>query len=186
MNYPKAYIDYLVQFHGTRDLFECHEILEEYWKEHPNHPYAEIWVGLIQIAVALYHERRANLRGAVKMMGSAIRILSPNTSVLHALGLDSDIMLLQLNKRLEELQQDKSLESVYEDFNLPIKDRELMNQCLDVCKEQGITWLQASDLAHDELIHRHTLRDRSEVINERSKQWERRRKQKQPAQENDV
>ncbi len=33
MMYPNAYLDYLVYFHGHRDYFECHEVLEEYWKK---------------------------------------------------------------------------------------------------------------------------------------------------------
>ena len=40
--YPEAYTDYLCYFHGARDYFECHEVMEEYWKEHPNVlPYEE-------------------------------------------------------------------------------------------------------------------------------------------------
>lgn len=33
--YPEAYVAFLHEFHTTRDYFECHEILEEYWKEDP-------------------------------------------------------------------------------------------------------------------------------------------------------
>ena len=29
MEFPLKYIDFLVHFHGDRDYFECHEILEE-------------------------------------------------------------------------------------------------------------------------------------------------------------
>ncbi|MCD2486520.1 DUF309 domain-containing protein, partial [Staphylococcus aureus] len=50
--YPKAYIDYLVEFHATRDYFECHEILEEYWKEDPPKKRKRYWVGFIELAVA--------------------------------------------------------------------------------------------------------------------------------------
>lgn len=31
--YPEAYIEYLAEFHGSRDYFECHELLEEHWKK---------------------------------------------------------------------------------------------------------------------------------------------------------
>lgn len=51
--YPKAYIDYLVYFHGLRDYFECHEVLEEHWKKDDKAERKKYWVGLIQIAVAL-------------------------------------------------------------------------------------------------------------------------------------
>ena len=42
--YPEAFISYLIEFHATRDYFECHELLEEYWKAHPGDPLA----GLVQ------------------------------------------------------------------------------------------------------------------------------------------
>ncbi|WP_260405419.1 DUF309 domain-containing protein, partial [Paenibacillus sp. 598K] len=63
--YPDDYIQYLIEFHVTRDYFECHELLEEYWKEQPgDDPFYDTWVGLIQIAVSQYHHRRSNHRGA--------------------------------------------------------------------------------------------------------------------------
>lgn len=53
VNYPQAYIEYLEYYHGARDYFECHEVLEEYWKENPSSPLSAAWVGLIQLAVAM-------------------------------------------------------------------------------------------------------------------------------------
>jgi predicted metal-dependent hydrolase len=29
--YPQAYVAYLAEFYGSRNFFECHEIMEEYW-----------------------------------------------------------------------------------------------------------------------------------------------------------
>lgn len=52
--YPKAYIEYLVHFHSDRDYFECHEILEEHWKQDGRN---KGWLVLIQTAVAFYHYR---------------------------------------------------------------------------------------------------------------------------------
>ncbi|WP_205628902.1 DUF309 domain-containing protein, partial [Acinetobacter baumannii] len=51
--YPEALIDYLVYFHADRDFFECHEVLEDYWKSLPKEERSLFWVGLIQIAVGL-------------------------------------------------------------------------------------------------------------------------------------
>ena len=74
LNYPEDYLSFLVHFHGTRDYFECHEILEEYWKETAPKERDSHWVGLIQIAVALYHERRGNKQGATRTLTKAIEI----------------------------------------------------------------------------------------------------------------
>ncbi len=44
--------------------FECHEVLEELWRETPRGPAREYLQGLIQLAVSLEHWRRENPRGA--------------------------------------------------------------------------------------------------------------------------
>ncbi len=85
--YPKAYIDYLVEFHATRDYFECHEILEEFWKEDPPKKRKRYWVGFIQLAVALYHHRRQNTAGAKRLMANSIRILQAEHRAVEDLGL---------------------------------------------------------------------------------------------------
>jgi predicted metal-dependent hydrolase len=172
IKYPQAYIEYLVHFHGTRDLFECHEVLEEYWKEHPEDPLAKVWVGLIQVAVSLYHHRRGNVPGAIKMMKSAVQILESRMESLTQLGLDSTLLLKQLTERIEAMQAQKA----YVDLNLPIVDAELNQVCIEACSLAKTEWLTQSELNNLDLIHRHTLRDRSEVIAERRKEWERRRK----------
>ncbi len=56
--YAKAYIEYLAHFHGTRDYFECHEVLEEHWKAVDPKNRSSVWVLLIQIAVSMYHARQ--------------------------------------------------------------------------------------------------------------------------------
>ncbi|MFH5184645.1 DUF309 domain-containing protein [Paenibacillus sp. TAB 01] len=101
MLYPKAYIDYLMYFHAERDFFECHEVMEEYWKEHPEDPLSSNYVGLIQIAVSMYHHRRGNLKGAVKMLMQALHNLT-DAGMLR-LGLDPVQLRKMLNERLEAL-----------------------------------------------------------------------------------
>ncbi|MFC3882778.1 DUF309 domain-containing protein [Bacillus songklensis] len=165
MNYPIAYVDYLVHFHGDRDYFECHELLEEHWKSEELDTRKHIWVGLIQIAVSLYHQRRENYNGAYRMMNSAIRIVSNEKAEVQKLGLDYDALLKLLHKRAEEMKQQKKYESLY----LPINDPSLTTVCIERSNEKGITWWSESDLNNISLVHRHTLRDRTSVIAEREK-----------------
>lgn len=101
--YPDAYIRYLAEFHGTRDYFECHEILEEYWKEHPGDEQAQLWHGLIQIAVGQYHLRRGNREGARKMLRSAWQRLSP--PLLEQAGLDGGLLRRQLDEAASLLER---------------------------------------------------------------------------------
>jgi predicted metal-dependent hydrolase len=170
--YPQAFIDYLVYFHTQRDFFECHEVLEEYWKEHPDDPLASAYVGLIQVAVSLYHQRRFNLPGAGKMLKSALNIL--NDADMMKLGIDAVRFRRELQTRLEQLSES---DFQYEDMDIPLADPLLQDLCLKLSTVKKLTWQTPSNLTDHYLIHKHTLRDRSVVIAER----ERSRQMKQAA-----
>ncbi|NQX63181.1 DUF309 domain-containing protein [Paenibacillus qinlingensis] len=163
--YPEAYTDYLCYFHGARDYFECHEVMEEYWKEHPKDPARLTYVGLIQIAVGMYHSRRGNYAGAVKMLQSAAKNLQAED--VRTLGLDD----VELQARITQAWQAIGTENYrFEDMNLPISDPELSNLCFELCQLKGWGWQTPSLMSDEMIIHKHTRRDRSEVIEERARQ----------------
>ncbi|MBD2869855.1 DUF309 domain-containing protein [Paenibacillus arenilitoris] len=159
-NFPNAYVSYLTEFHASRDFFECHELLEEYWKEHPGDALAEAWVGLIQLAVALYHQRRGNFRGALMMFGQAERKLSADA--LDRLCIERESLQAELAERIEALKGGEPL--VYADMNLRITSDRLSALCLAQCEERGWTWGAPSPMKDDSIVHRHKLRDRTDVI----------------------
>lgn len=164
--YPEAYIQYLVQFHAHRDFFECHEILEEHWKENDIKNRYSPWVGLIQIAVGLYHYRRENFRGAEKILKNAYTILEQNPDHLRRLGLDFDKLLNVTHDCLLHVLERKD----YRDINLPLTDQALIERCKQESAHQHVTWLAESDLRNKHLVHRHILRDRTEIDEERLRQ----------------
>jgi len=164
MIYPQSYIDYLVEFHATRDYFECHEILEEYWKADSEKTYEHYWVALIQLAVGQYHERRGNVSGALKMYNSSLDKLQSFKE--KELGIDLPKLILQLITHIERC---GSLEHVFSDINLIFTDERLAELCYQEAATRGLVWGESSKLENNELIHRHTLRDRSEVISERER-----------------
>lgn len=168
MEYDRAYIKYLIYFHCERDYFECHEVLEEHWKTAPPNQRKKYWVGLIQIAVGLYHHRRGNFDGALKMITNAIRLLENEQQAVQNLGLNCEVLIEQLKKRKKEIQN----KIEYYSINLPIMDKELEISCQKLCLKSLSTWGQASDLSNENLIHKHTKRNRSNVIEERKKQLE--------------
>lgn len=170
MNYEQQYIDYLVQFHADRDYFECHEIMEEHWKANPSSPYRKAWLGLIQVAVSLYHQRRGNQRGALLMMDSALTNL--DGAPLEKLGLEPGKLMRLLEDRRRQL---KLGSGPYSDMNLPLQDERLLQACLQRCEERGVRWMKTSNPADHFLTNKHTLRDRSGVIQERSRRLERKR-----------
>ncbi|MBM6619933.1 DUF309 domain-containing protein [Bacillus suaedaesalsae] len=164
--YPRAYIEYLVHFHGDRDYFECHEILEEYWKEDERGKRKEYWVAFIQVAVSLYHHRRSNFGGARRMMKNALSIFEKEKEAILKLGLDDVALLALIRKQM--ISQEKK--EPYRSISLPIKDSLLLKLCLDLCSEKDITWLSDSDLNNELIVNKHKLRDRSDVIEEREQQ----------------
>ncbi|EFM12053.1 protein of unknown function DUF309 [Paenibacillus curdlanolyticus YK9] len=169
--YPLSYISYLSEFHATRDFFECHELLEEYWKEHPNEPLTDTWHGLIQLAVGLYHHRRGNRAGALKMWAQALIRL--HADKLEQLGLDGRALLSELAERRKLLELDATYG--YTDMTLSIQDAQLKAACLQQCEENGWVWGMPSSEADESVIHRHLTRDRSEVVAARALSAEQKR-----------
>jgi len=150
--YPKAYIDYLIEFHVTRDYFECHEILEEYWKE--TQMKDKVWVGFIQIAVGLYHERRGNEKGAYKMIKSSLSILKNQKDKIKSLGIDAKKLEKILEKKLVSIQEKEK----YHDLDLPITDEKLRMECLRICDERDKKWCNPSNMDDHFLLNKHSLR----------------------------
>jgi uncharacterized protein len=163
--YPKQYLEYLIHFNGDRDYFECHEILEEYWKESKDRSKDSIWVGFILLAVSRYHHRRRNFKGAKRTLEKAIKIFYLHARKPTLLGLDVDIFFPLLSKLLEQIEKEES----YRSITLPICDPALFEACIKECQNNGFNWGQDSNLDDESIIHRHKLRDRTNVIEERNK-----------------
>jgi predicted metal-dependent hydrolase len=161
--YPHEYIQYLAHFHGDRDYFECHEILEDYWKNQERGNKDSVWVGLIQLAVACYHHRRSNFRGAKKTLEKAVEIFKKEEQRLSCLGLNKMELFTLLNERYIAIEKNQP----YSSFNLPINDPHLIQQCQTHCLKHGIIWGSHSDLNNNSLVDRHKLRDRTSIISKR-------------------
>ncbi|WP_242143628.1 MULTISPECIES: DUF309 domain-containing protein [unclassified Bacillus cereus group] len=169
--YPKAYIQFLIHFHGDYDYFECHEVLEEYWKLKPRGKRDHHWVGLIQIAVSLYHQRRLNWNGAAKMMKGAISSLEKEREHIHTLGLHHQQLLILLKKQLQSIQKKEGFQPLF----LPFLDPTLENRCIDLCAKSGLSWKNTHLAPSEYIIHKHTLRNREHVIAERHEQLKKRK-----------
>ncbi|MCA0982965.1 DUF309 domain-containing protein [Halobacillus yeomjeoni] len=152
--YPTLYIQYLAHFHGTRDYFECHEVLEELWKDIDPKNRNSVWVLLIQLAVCLYHYRRGNVKGAGILIERCQKKLSFNTKKLSTLGLSPNL----LNQKIKLIQNRINDNLPYESVNLPITDRELEAEVIQLCKKWNVTYGKPSSLDNEWLLHKHRLR----------------------------
>ncbi|WP_082233947.1 DUF309 domain-containing protein [Halobacillus massiliensis] len=152
--FPYRYVEYLAHFHGTRDYFECHEVLEEHWKETEPHNRDSVWVLLIQLAVSLYHFRRKNYKGAGILVNKTISKISRNEDQLKELGIDPhelERLTLLTKKRIEN-------NSNYISLYLPLTDQALLQETKDLCKKWNVSFWNQSNLKDTKLVHKHKNR----------------------------
>lgn len=159
-NYPTEYKLFLAHFHGSRDFFECHEILEEYWLEQNRDVR---WLALIQLAVAVYHERQGNVRGSHKLYRKVLAHLSRYPSMFEELSINEPELVSIVQQRLISLEEGGE----YVPFNLPVFDQTLLQECRIITDEWRVAWQGDDRNAPAELKFKHRLRDRSEVIEAR-------------------
>ena len=168
MNWPHAWVAYLIEFHVTRDYFECHEILEEYWKERTAAGKSEgYWVAWIQLAVGSYHARRQNWNGALKMLAQAQLRFAKEQESIKLLGVDYQRLSLSIIGMIEAI-QDPNPQFV--EMDIPLEDEHLMQ--IVFANGPSITSAQTEP----ELWEKHRLRDRSDVLAARQQALETRRK----------
>lgn len=81
--------------------FECHEALEELWVQVTS-PVRELYQGILQVGVALYKVERDQYRGAVKLLRSGVRHLTPFAPVCQ--GVDVARLIAEANRAREALE----------------------------------------------------------------------------------
>ncbi|MEK4385351.1 DUF309 domain-containing protein [Solibacillus sp. FSL W7-1464] len=150
------FINYCAYFNGNNDYFECHEVLEEYWKEIAPKEKLHPLVGYVQLATGMYHFRRANVTGAARIMEKAVVNFELNRSSEFFEYIDVD-QLLHLMRNLLRKMQDKE---PFAHFPLPIT-----NQHLQEIVQQRIKAIPIMD-SHF-LFNKHMLRDRTEILEAR-------------------
>ncbi|WP_187254644.1 DUF309 domain-containing protein [Alkalicoccus halolimnae] len=160
--YPDEYKEFLIEFHSTRDYFECHEILEEYWLEQNRE---KKWLTLIQLAVAVYHERQKNFKGSMRLYKKVLKHMENESGLLEDLSIDEDTLISLIHKRMYNIQ----VNGDYSPMNLPLTDRSLQKECRQTAENRRCTWNYDDRAADENLIYKHRHRDRSEVIEARRK-----------------
>jgi uncharacterized protein len=70
---PLEFLKAVEQF-NRGDYYECHETLEALWRNEQE-SIRDLYKGILQIGVAIHHAKRANLRGALRLMASGMELL---------------------------------------------------------------------------------------------------------------
>ncbi|HLZ10310.1 MAG TPA: DUF309 domain-containing protein [Chloroflexota bacterium] len=99
-DYDPRYLAGIVCF-NRRDFFEAHEIWENLWLDENVGDDRRFIQGLIQAAVGLFHFGNGNLRGAVKLYGTAKNYMDAYPSPY--LGLDQAVFWRDMERCFAEL-----------------------------------------------------------------------------------
>jgi len=154
------FVNFIVYFNCNQDYFECHEVLEEYWKSIPNRDKNHPLTTYILLSTGMYHWRRNNLNGAIRTLEKAmvkLPVFEVDTPAFTE-EIDFHQLLHDLGNAISRLKQQLPFES----FPILIKSSTLTNLVLKA--EQSMDLLPFGD---DAVIHKHMLRDRSDILRER-------------------
>jgi len=87
--------------------YACHETLEKLWLEDKSLQ-RDVYKGILQIAVALFHMNQGNISGAKRLLGSGVNLIKPfgpqwSGLDLDRLGNDSHKLLQNCNHQPENV-----------------------------------------------------------------------------------
>lgn len=150
------FIDYCAYFNGNEDYFECHEVLEEYWKEIAPKEKLHPLVGYVQLATSMYHWRRANFNGATRMMSKAVLNFEQNRESEFFEYINFKQCLMVMKDKLQKMQAKEP----FLKFTLPLE-----NEQLQLLVQQKISTCTPMD-SHF-IFNKHMLRDRTEILEAR-------------------
>lgn len=151
----KRWYDYLVEFHGTRDYYACHDFLEDWWFDIDN-PKNHILVAYIQLAVGMYHWRRGNISSANTLFNKSNDKFRINQNKIYDFGIDEP----KLFDLIEQLLRSTNNNEEFYDVNLPISDNSIEKRIHNICVERDIILYKKSDLGNDYLINKHVHKHR--------------------------
>lgn len=155
------YIDFYNYFNGNQDYFECHEVLEEYWKEVAPGDKEHVLVGLVQLATGMYHWRRSNFSGAARILTKSIHNIKRNEQSIFLKPINLPLLEKQLLQSISQVEQKKTFHS----FKIDIIDCEFKKLV-----DKRILEQPKSDKHF--LLHKHMLRDRTEILQARAAKME--------------
>ena len=89
-----------VHLFNAGEFFECHEVLEELWRQE-RRPIRELYQGILQVGVGFYHLGRGNFRGAVNLLGYGLTRLHRVPPGAH--GVDVGALINQATRCRERL-----------------------------------------------------------------------------------
>jgi len=155
------FVKFIVYFNENQDFFECHEELEEYWKSIPNSTKEHPLASYILLSTGLYHWRRGNSVGALRTLKKAIKGMSDQVEFYPEFsdGIDFDELCENVGKAIMQIENGQPFVS------FPIK---VTSPVLTSLTTEIMPSMKLLPFGSDSVIHKHMLRDRSAIIQERN------------------
>ncbi|RHW39413.1 DUF309 domain-containing protein [Lysinibacillus yapensis] len=150
------YVDYCAYFNGNQDYFECHEVLEEYWKMIAPGDKMHPLVGYVQLAVGMYHWRRNNRSGALRILKKAINNFCENPESPFFDFIEFDDLCTNCEQSAKAIESGEPFRA----FSIPLQNKELAELVT-------IKIAQLPSISKDFLLHKHMRRDRSDILQAR-------------------
>lgn len=149
--YKRSFVLFLSYFNRNRDYFECHEVLEEHWKDVAAGERHHELVGFIQLATGLYHWRRGNFRGAQTILKKAEAHLLMHPLSDYYQGID----MAHLLEKLADCRIAVEQQHAFSPFEIVITDSQLA---------EAVQTVVLPTYSEQFIMHKHTLRNRDDVI----------------------
>lgn len=151
------FVKFIIYFNDNQDFFECHEVLEDYWNSFPVRTKEHPLIGYILLATGMYHWRRGNTTGALRTLKKAQRRMATmqKTTPAFTEGIDFNHLVRKTDETLQFIKNHKP----FRPFLIKIQSTEIQQHI-----EQIIPTLELLPPESDAIIHKHLLRDRTEVI----------------------
>lgn len=147
-----------------QDYFECHEIMENAWKIKDNFTKFDKEVFLVLVATAEYHYRRGNTVGAKRSYIRALNLYQTHSFNLNSIGLKDSFIDLII-QRIDAIDV-----SPFNPLLYPITDTvfNALFEASDFASSAEFDrYIKTIHVTGTEIVHKHKLRDRTDVIEER-------------------
>ncbi|KXH82058.1 DUF309 domain-containing protein [Sporosarcina sp. HYO08] len=154
------FVKFIVYFNENQDFFECHEVLEEYWKSLPNSDKQHPLTAFILLSTGMYHWRRRNFTGAEKTLQKAV--LKFMNFKLHAPDFTEEIDMHQLIADAKLAFSQSKERSSFSPFPIHVSSATLASHVNEM-----VTSIELLPFGSDAVIHKHMLRDRSDILRKR-------------------
>ncbi|MFS0687951.1 DUF309 domain-containing protein [Sporosarcina sp. 179-K 8C2 HS] len=156
------FLNFIVYFNRNQDYFECHEVLEEYWKSIPNYTKDHPLTAFILLSTGLYHWRRGNVHGAHRTVVKAANRMQDFSTfdARYTEALDYRQLVQDTERVISNMEKGEA----FSPFTILLTSASLQRSVDEIASSMDL--LPADS---DAVIHKHMLRDRSDILAEREK-----------------